>query len=136
SDVARSRRKRPDFWQHFLKAASRSAGTEIVAAELLEQLLVAVHDAKAAPDPGFGGESPLALTGGRESRGGRRKRRCFLPWRTSWEREGRRPSKWSRLSTTSATSGYRLRQAGCGESLWPRRPSGGRRCKTQESRRS
>src|SRR5437763_1364551 len=50
-----------------------------------------MHDAMAAPDPGFGGESPLALTGGRESRGGRKRRRS-LSWRTSWEREGRRPS--------------------------------------------
>jgi hypothetical protein len=40
--------------QHVLKPASGAAGAEVVAPELLDELLVAVDDAVAAPDPGFG----------------------------------------------------------------------------------
>jgi len=41
--------------QQVLKSASGGAGAEVVAPELLDQLLVAVHDAVAAPDAGLGG---------------------------------------------------------------------------------
>jgi hypothetical protein len=41
--------------QHVLKSASGAAGAEVVAPELLDQLLVAVHDAVAAPDLGLRG---------------------------------------------------------------------------------
>jgi hypothetical protein len=41
--------------QQLLKSASGTAGAEVVAAELLDQLFVAVHDAIAAPDVGFRG---------------------------------------------------------------------------------
>jgi hypothetical protein len=39
--------------QQVLKSASGAAGAEVVAAELLDELLVAVHDALAAPDLGL-----------------------------------------------------------------------------------
>src|SRR5215213_3396535 len=44
--------------QHFLKPPRGAAGTEVVAAELLEQLLVAAHDALAALHARLGRESP------------------------------------------------------------------------------
>jgi len=44
--------------QQALKSASGAAGAEVVAPELLDQLLVAVDDAVAAPDPGLGGITP------------------------------------------------------------------------------
>jgi hypothetical protein len=46
--------------QHFLKALSRAAGAEIVATELLGQLLVAVDDAVAAAHARFGGITPAS----------------------------------------------------------------------------
>jgi hypothetical protein len=46
--------------QHFLKPASGTAGTEVVAPELLEQLLVAVHCAIAAFDSGLAEGTPDA----------------------------------------------------------------------------
>jgi len=39
--------------QHFLKPAARATDARVVAAELLDQLFVAVHDAVAALDAGF-----------------------------------------------------------------------------------
>jgi hypothetical protein len=39
--------------QQFLKSASGAAGAEVVAPELLKELLVAVHDAVAARDLGL-----------------------------------------------------------------------------------
>jgi hypothetical protein len=47
--------KRPERRQHFLKAPSGTARTQVVAPELLDQLLVAMHDAVAAPYLRFGG---------------------------------------------------------------------------------
>jgi len=44
--------------QHFLKAATGAAGTQILAAELLFQQLVAVDHASTSLDPGFGRETP------------------------------------------------------------------------------
>jgi len=41
--------------QQFLKSASGAAGAKVIAPELLDELLIAVHDAVAAPDMGFGG---------------------------------------------------------------------------------
>jgi hypothetical protein len=47
--------KRPERIQQFLKSASGAAGAEVVASELFDELLVAVHDAVAAPDVGLRG---------------------------------------------------------------------------------
>jgi hypothetical protein len=54
--------KRPWFMQHFLKPFSGTAGAGIIASQLFEQFFVAMHDAQAAFDQGFGGEAlaPLA----------------------------------------------------------------------------
>src|SRR5690349_19831913 len=49
--------------QQRLKPASRSARTRIVAPELFAQFLVAVDDAVAASDAGFGRESPAPFAG-------------------------------------------------------------------------
>jgi len=51
-----------------LKSARRLARARIVAAEFFEQRLVAVDDAIAALDPGFGRETLAALTRDFESR--------------------------------------------------------------------
>jgi hypothetical protein len=47
----------PLFMQHFLKRPAASARARIVAAELLDELLVAVDDAAAASHGSFGGET-------------------------------------------------------------------------------
>jgi hypothetical protein len=52
-----------------LKSARRPARARIVAAEFFEQRLVAVDDAVAALDPGFGRETLAALTRDFESKG-------------------------------------------------------------------
>ena len=44
--------------QQRLKATARAAWTQVPAALLFDQFLVAVHDAQAALDAGFGVESP------------------------------------------------------------------------------
>jgi hypothetical protein len=41
--------------QQVLKSASGAAGAEVVAPELFDELLVAVHNADAAPDAGLRG---------------------------------------------------------------------------------
>jgi hypothetical protein len=64
--------KRPDLRQHFLKASSRIAGTQIVAAKFLQQLFVVVYDSVTAFDAGFGGESFAALATALERRRCRR----------------------------------------------------------------
>jgi hypothetical protein len=51
-----------------LKAPARAAGTQIPPAELFEQLLVLVNDAKAALNAGFRGISFTALTAPLERR--------------------------------------------------------------------
>ena len=56
-----TRRKRPLSRQHRLKAASRPARTEVVATELLFQLLVAVDDAPSSLDVRLAGEAPASL---------------------------------------------------------------------------
>ena len=48
--------------QQFLKPAAGVARAWIVAAELFEELLVTVHDAMTAFDPGFRGEAFPAFT--------------------------------------------------------------------------
>jgi hypothetical protein len=53
--------------RHFLKPASRAADTAIVAAELFDELFVAVHDAVAALDVRLGRESRAAFARGRKS---------------------------------------------------------------------
>jgi hypothetical protein len=50
-----------------LKAVSGATGAEVVAAELFVEFLVAVHDARAAPDVHLGGETLAALAGRLES---------------------------------------------------------------------
>jgi hypothetical protein len=57
--------------QQFLKPVAGTAWTWVVAAELLDQFLVPVHDAVAALDAGFGREAFPALTRGLETRTGR-----------------------------------------------------------------
>jgi hypothetical protein len=54
--------------QHFLKPLAGVARTRVVAAELLEQLLAAVHHAIAALHPGFGWISAAALARDLKSR--------------------------------------------------------------------
>jgi hypothetical protein len=48
--------------QQFLKPATGAARAGIVAAELLDEFLVPVHDAISAFDTGFGRESLATLT--------------------------------------------------------------------------
>jgi hypothetical protein len=60
--------------QQFLKPAAGAADAAIVAAELLDELFVAVYDAVAALDVRFGGESVTAFAGPRKSWAGRRSR--------------------------------------------------------------
>ncbi len=62
--------------QQSLKPAAGVAWAGVVAAELFDQLLAAVHDAMAALDPGFGREAFPALTRRLESRIGRRMGVC------------------------------------------------------------
>jgi hypothetical protein len=50
-----------------LKAVSGAAGAEVIAAELFVEFLVAMHDARAAPDVRLGGEAAAALAGRLES---------------------------------------------------------------------
>jgi hypothetical protein len=47
------RSQRPDVLQQVLKSASGAARAQVVAAELLGEHDVAVHDTVAAPDLGF-----------------------------------------------------------------------------------
>ncbi len=47
--------------QHFLKAATRSAGAEVIAPQLLGQFLIAMDDAVAVLDVRLGGESPASF---------------------------------------------------------------------------
>jgi hypothetical protein len=44
--------------QQFLKPTPRTAGARVIAAQLLEELLVAVHDAQSAAHVRFGRISP------------------------------------------------------------------------------
>jgi hypothetical protein len=57
--------------QQFLKPLVRSARAGVVAAELLEQLLVAVDDADAALDVRLGRVAAAALAGALKRRAGR-----------------------------------------------------------------
>jgi len=50
--------KRPERRQQFLKASAGRAGAQVIAAQLFEQLLVAVHHAVAASHLRLGGVSP------------------------------------------------------------------------------
>jgi hypothetical protein len=76
--------------QQTLKPASGAARAEIVAAELLAQLDVAMDDAPAALDLRFRGEGLPPLTRDVESRGGRRNRDARA-WHTSIKKSGRSP---------------------------------------------
>lgn len=54
---------RPERRQQFLKAASRTARARIVSSELLQKLLVPMHDAEAAFDLGFRWETFATFVG-------------------------------------------------------------------------
>jgi len=71
SALSECRQKRPLRRQHFLKAASRSARTQIVAPELLLQILVTVNGAPTSLDVSFRGEAPTSLAHHLESGRGR-----------------------------------------------------------------
>ena len=68
--------------QHFLKAASRAARTEVITTELFYKLFVPVDDPVTALNLRFGGESPAALTAPRERRIDWRVR-LGISWRAS-----------------------------------------------------
>jgi hypothetical protein len=63
--------KSPFNMQQFLKPATGTAWAGIVAAKLLDEFLVAVHNAIPAFDAGFGWESPARLTRDLETGTGR-----------------------------------------------------------------
>lgn len=66
--------------QHFLKSPHRAAGAEIFAAKFFEKLHIAMHEADAALDPGFGRERFAAFAHRLKRRGARL--RC-VSW--SWQ---------------------------------------------------
>ena len=68
--------------QHFLKAASRAARTEVITTELFYKLFVPVDDPVTALNLRFGGESAAALTAPRERRIDWRVR-LGISWRAS-----------------------------------------------------
>jgi hypothetical protein len=90
------RQKRPDFRQQFLKPFVGAAGARVVAAELFEELFVAVNDARAAFYVGFGGVASAAFAGGFKSRSGRNIARCDrragFAWDTSFRERRKVPS--------------------------------------------
>ena len=57
----------PDRRQHFLKPPSAAARAQVVAAQLLEQLLVTVDDPHSALHPGLGRIAAAALAGALKS---------------------------------------------------------------------
>lgn len=71
SDGGPSRQKRPLPRQQLLKAAAGAAGTEVVAAQLLEELFVPMDHPVAAPDARLGRIALFPLTRWLESTGGR-----------------------------------------------------------------
>ena len=79
------RQKRPVRRQQFLKAFVRPARARIIAAELFDQLLVAVHDAQAALDVRLGREAAPAFTHPLESRAGRDTDLPNDPVRVAWD---------------------------------------------------
>ena len=56
-----------------MKAAARAAGAEVVAAELLDKLLIAVYDARTSLDARLGGDAGAAFAHRLESTSGRRR---------------------------------------------------------------
>ncbi len=82
---APTRRNRPAARQQRLKALARAAGAGILAAELLDQLLLSAADeAQAALHPGLGRIALTPLGGDLESRGGRRDRRSSFRPPVGW----------------------------------------------------
>jgi len=68
--------------QQFLKPATGTAWAGIVAAKLLDEFLVAVHNAISVFDAGFGRESPATFTRNLETKTGRGD--ClWVSWHTS-----------------------------------------------------
>lgn len=87
---ARGRRNRPECMQHFLKSLPGTARAAVVAAELLDQLLLAAMDeAQPALDARLAWEALTPLGRPLESRAGRRDRRC-VSWSPplAWGRRG------------------------------------------------
>jgi hypothetical protein len=78
----------------FLQTLARSARTEVVAAELFFQQLVAVDDLQAAFDVRFRGESAAALTQRLEKTADRRRKDSW-PWRTSCGSGMNTPPVWT-----------------------------------------
>ena len=70
--AAERRRKQPDARQHRLKPEFRTARARVVAAELLKQLDVAMHDSQPALDLRLGREALTPLAGDFERAAGRR----------------------------------------------------------------
>jgi hypothetical protein len=56
-----SRQKRPEFRQHFLKAFTGTARARVVTTELLDEFLVAMHDAGTSLDMRLGGITLVPL---------------------------------------------------------------------------
>ncbi|KCZ97060.1 hypothetical protein HPO_16830 [Hyphomonas polymorpha PS728] len=56
-------RKRPDFRQHLLKSAIRTAGAKVVPSEFFDEFLIAVYDPYAALYAGFGVEALAPFRG-------------------------------------------------------------------------
>jgi hypothetical protein len=68
--------------QQFLKPTAGAAWAWVIATQLLDQLLVSVHNAMTALDPGFGWEAPATLTRDLETETGRGAW-SFVSWHTS-----------------------------------------------------
>jgi hypothetical protein len=65
------RQKQPVFMQHFLKATTRSARTQIITPQLFAEFLLSVNNPETFFDMSFRGESPAAFTASRKSNRGR-----------------------------------------------------------------
>lgn len=72
SSHGRSRRRKPDRMQQFLKAAPGVAGARVVPSEFLEQLLVSSHHSEPALHAGLGRVALPSLATRFERKGGRR----------------------------------------------------------------
>lgn len=77
-----SRHRKPERMQQFLKPPARAAGAEVVAPELLHELLLSADHAEPELDTRLGRESLPSLATGLERKGGRRAG-SSLPSRTS-----------------------------------------------------
>jgi hypothetical protein len=83
NDCVQRRQNRPDRMQHFLKAFVRSTGARIVAAKLLDELLIPMDNPHAALYVRFRWEPAPALTHRLESKAVQRTARVRVAWDTS-----------------------------------------------------